>query len=233
MNTPLLKDHAARIETMIDLGPGDDATAPMAPVIKNTFNLRKLNLNLRFKSYRLPGRMLIIPDGDPAYALTGLQEQTPQPKAKTTTLAGDTSKVVPPEQDERERAKSRHIHDLGSFNLNPGGAGGQGEQVQKDQVAVKRGAEDNTTAVGLHTVYGRAKSEATKVSTISVSIPGVRSTSGNLSGCSPVLPKAGLDLFLFEVDERKRTMTKDIHELGETGGQGDQDQVVEVPHERT
>ena len=51
---------------------------------------------------------------------------------------------------------SRHIHDLCSFDLNPGGAGGQVEQVLEDQVAVETppqkdlielGAEDNATAV--------------------------------------------------------------------------------------
>ena len=57
MNPPLLKDQA---------------------IIKNAYNLGKLNLNPRFKSYSLPGGMFIIPEGDPADALTGLQEQTPQ-----------------------------------------------------------------------------------------------------------------------------------------------------------
>ena len=197
MNTPLLEDQAVRIETLIELGASDDATAAMVPVIKNTNNLGKLNLNPRLKSHSLPGLTLVIPKGDPADALTGLQEQMPQPKAKTTIPAGDTAKVVPTQQDKGERAMTRHIPDLDSFNVNSGGAGGQGEQVQEDQVVVESppqrdlielGAEDNATAVGLHTVYGRAMSEATKVSIISVSIPGVRFMFDNLSGCSPVFP---------------------------------------------
>ena len=57
-------------------------TATMVPVTKNTYDLGKLDLNPRLKSNSLPGRMLIIPEGDPADALACLQEQMPNRKPR-------------------------------------------------------------------------------------------------------------------------------------------------------
>ena len=121
---PLLEDQAVHIETLIELGADDDATAAMFPVTKNTHYLGKLDRNPWLKSHSPPGSRLVIPEGDPADALAGLQKQMAQPKAKATIPAGNTSKVVPTKLDEGERAMTRHIHDLGSFDPISGGAGG-------------------------------------------------------------------------------------------------------------
>ena len=72
-------------------------------------------------------------------------------------------------------------HDLGNFDIKPGGAGGQQEQVMEDQGTVETlpqkdlielGAEDNATTVEIHTSYRRARSGATTAPTTSVNIPG-------------------------------------------------------------
>ena len=181
-----LEDQAAMkghlLKDFIKLGAEDNATDAgfnnfYMKTMSGDLNVPTIPGNIpvsRFKSTNLFSCRTVISKADPTNAPAGLQEQAiPGP--------------IQLEFDKGKRAMTRHNHDLGNFDLNPGGADGQGDQVLEDQGVVETLPQKDLIELGVQD----------QVTVPTGDIPKV------VSGPLP-----------FEVDGGKHTITTDSHNLG-------------------